>query len=58
MSTITLKNHAVIGKQSKMTLKDRIVNYFIQNQNIITLGLCAASGKTPDRHMLRALKML
>lgn len=58
MNTITLNNHAVVRRQSKMTLKERIKDYFIQNQAVITLGLCAVSGRTPDLQMLRDLKML
>lgn len=58
MSTIALKNHSVTGRQHKNILKDRIVNYFTENQAMITLGLYSLSGRTPDMHMLRALKML
>lgn len=58
MSTITLNNHAAVRRQNKITLKERIKDYFIQNQAVITLGLFAVSGRTPDLQMLRDLKML
>ena len=57
MSTITLKNNAVVNKKEN-TIRSRIVNYFIQNRNMITLGLYAVSGKMPDLEALRAMKVL
>lgn len=56
MSTVTLKNNAAVNKKEN-TIKSRIINYFVQNRNTITLGLYAISGKMPDLDALRAMKV-
>lgn len=52
MSTITLKNNAAY-RESRMTLKERIEDYFAENLNAVALGLYAAAGKMSDVQILR-----
>ena len=56
MSTITLGSNAVMNREARSILKNRIINYFLRNQNTIVLGLCAISGKVPDLELLHAIK--
>lgn len=58
MSTITLKNDTVVKGKSKNTLKDRIVNYFMENQRTFILGMYVISGRMPSVEVLRAMKLL
>ena len=58
MSAITLKNNAVMYKESKKTLKERIAEYFAENQKTIILGLYAISGTMTDAVTLRALDLI
>ncbi len=55
MSTITLKNDVAVNVKKGNTLKARLMNYFIENQAMITIGLYTAFGRVPDATMLRTL---
>lgn len=56
MSTITLKNNIVAKEQVKKTIKDRIKNYYVSNQESFYFGLCALSGRLPDFEVVRAFR--
>lgn len=57
MSTITLKNNVVANNEKKLTLKERFMNYLIENQAMIILGMYTTSGRVPDKTMLSILNM-
>lgn len=58
MSTIALKNTTAGYDKCRKTLKERILDYYKENINIITIGLYTLSGRVPDIGMLRTMNML